>query len=220
MSKLIRITRDIEQPPGSWVYTVPETGLVVRSASAKGLAVKVRAHLEANGKEIPQPWGEWFEDALCKQMNLGHPYCGQEVVRPRGPYVHLNLHLAERFLKTILGLIRKRELVPQEEAERRANICMTSGPDGGKCPNNIVVGGCRGCYFIDSALSRLLKGRNTVAQPDTCRNCGCLLKAKVHVPNDILDEAERTQPVEYPSWCWRVASAQDPTPNPQDSSPS
>ena len=194
---LIQVSRDVEQPPGGWYYTVEQTGLKITGNSARTLMRRVKEHMVANSLPLPDNFQAWFEDAVCRQMDLGRPFCGQTPKNPPlGGVKHLSLALVERFIRTVTLTIKGRKLVPQEEAERRAAICV-------ECPMNTTIGGCRSCYAIAKPLKALLGSRATVAKPDVCGICGCSGELKPFVPNKVLDQAEIGHGLEYPPNCWR-----------------
>jgi len=201
MTDLVQVTRDVEQPPGGWYFTIEQTGLKITGPSAFTLQRRVKAHMVANSLPIPEDFPAWFEDAMCRQMDLGRPFCGQTPKNPPPSGVkHLSLALVERFIKTVALTIKGRKLVPQEEAERRAAICVA-------CPMNTTIGGCRSCYAIARPLKALLGNRTTEAKPAYCRACGCDLSAKCWIPNDVLNKAEFGHNLDYAPGCWRLEAA-------------
>jgi hypothetical protein len=60
---------------------------------------------------IPEPWDEWFEDALCSQSGVGPPWCGTRPAKPIAGMPHMDLNVAARFIKTMAGVIRERKFV-------------------------------------------------------------------------------------------------------------
>lgn len=194
----MKILRDIESPPGGWRVTVPQTGVVVTAAYAKGLRTKVLAHLDANGHEPPDDFEEWFEDAACRESANVSGVCGDPnpVLTPKQKLITPSK--AKRFLKTLLILLQKRELVSREEAERRAEICR-------KCPSAGNIGYCWGCAAVYRKVRRLLGGTpiDFDREKRFCMECGCLLKGKIWLPNKLLDQAEEGDRPEYAEGCWR-----------------
>lgn len=185
-------------PPGGWRFTVPETGLLITGATPKVLTKKVRSHMEANSIEIPEPFREWFEDALCVQMNLGPKFCGRPApVLPKGVMKGLTLGTAARFLRTMMKVLEDREFVGREEAESRVAICNS-------CPISGGIGGCAGCNSILNKVDKLLQNDPLPVDPDKeyCLACGCKISLKCWIPNSTLDKAETERP-DYWEKCWR-----------------
>lgn len=88
-------------------------------------------------------------------------------------------------------------LVPQDEAERRAKICV-------ECPKNSSQD-CTVCHGLLQLVRQLVGRRETKydAYLGTCALCSCLLRVKVHVSAEALRVA--TQPPErsqLPPNCW------------------
>lgn len=88
------------------------------------------------------------------------------------------------------------EVVPQEVAQERANICL-------KCPkhnpdqNNLVLFG--------KAVRSILSAKNDIglhveneATLGTCGVCGCVMKLQVFEPSILVDASES-----YPENCWK-----------------
>jgi hypothetical protein len=192
----LTILRDVDQPTGGWKYRVPETGVQLISASFQSLTSDVRAHLKANNLPIPESFANWLANEVCTQNeNMGR-ICGKPPKkRPAGMLANLSPAMLGRFSRTMMGVLSSRRLVSQEEANRRANICMG-------CPLNVTVGGCQGCFSFVHEVRKLLTNITTEAKPDFCGACGCDLQLKVWIPNDILDDAETELP-EYAPDCWR-----------------
>lgn len=92
-------------------------------------------------------------------------------------------------------------LVSPEEAERRAKVCLN-------CPLNLknICTSCAGSEFASVLKKFIVKGAETRydQQLDTCRECGCLLQAKVHVSIEALAKQEKHT---YPSNCWLYGTA-------------
>jgi len=192
----LTILRDVDTPPGGWKYLVPETGLLIKSASVLGLRADVRNHLRANDIPIPEHFDKWLANEVCSQ-NVGMTgICGKPPKKLHANVLpNLSPSALGRFSRTMIGIVKNRRFVTQEEANRRAEICV-------KCPLNVTVGGCQGCFSFVHEVRKLLTNITTEAKPDFCGACGCDLQLKVWIPNDILDEAETELPAYVPE-CWR-----------------
>lgn len=193
------ITRDIEEPSGGWTYKVPHTGVTITAHSAYTMRMRVRAHLRANDIPIQDDFDEWLDDDYCRQSGVGSPFCGRPVPKPPAGKVVPSLAMLNRFVETMIRVIKARRFVPREEAERRAAICVN-------CPANTKLGWCRKCQNLLGWAMRVMKGFQTEAKPDVCARCGCLLRVKVWIPNALLDKAEKAK-VEYEPGCWRNSSS-------------
>jgi len=101
-------------------------------------------------------------------------------------------------------------VVPQEEAQRRADVCLSSGLDGGPCEFNVEVG------FATSAAAdaarKILEIKNDASlrvdgekKLHKCEACGCVLRLLVWEPQGRvtkhLTEKERSA---LPSHCWKL----------------
>ena len=195
----LAIWRDIEQPPGGWRYTVPETGMKLTGATPKTLRNRIGDHLRANG--LPVPDNDTLDSRICEFMALGAPYCGPPVKDPvEGIKKNLTLNDAHRFLKTVLAAVQARRFVSREEAQRRMAVCA-------KCPLAGNIGGCLTCSGLISTIVKLVAGLVPEGIPGRpfCLACGCLVRAKVTLPNDVLDEAEEGNTPAYHADCWRLS---------------
>ena len=87
--------------------------------------------------------------------------------------------------------------VTQEEAERRASVCLT-GYNGSPCPLHKGISGCVGCAGIAGLL---IKTPGDVKQDvQGCAICGCYLKFKVWCGEDMIKADDRK--LGYPDHCW------------------
>lgn len=91
----------------------------------------------------------------------------------------------------------KFELVSQDEAERRAEICA-------KCPMQISTSGCWGCKGIAGMLPAIAGARKTSYDPQlkACGVCGCYNAVAVHIPKEV----QGSDGLEFPEWCWKKPS--------------
>lgn len=87
-------------------------------------------------------------------------------------------------------------VVSQEEAERRAAICIT-------CPHNKPVAGCFGCHGVGEIISRIIDNKKTSVDQNLhqCSAChGCMLGPKVFLPREVINtDAYKDK---LPSFCW------------------
>jgi hypothetical protein len=188
----MRVTNKSRGTSNQWKYVQPESGAVFHGLSYWGIIDQVRLHRKAMGYDLAEGWEERFQDDLCRQ-NLQVPCSDRPVgVSKRS----LTIADLRRFMNTVLKFGGK--FVPQEEAERRAAICST-------CPFNGDVTGCWGCGGILTQVTKFLAGRTTQRDRalESCRVCGCVLRAKVHLPLDVIQDFETRTSLDYPEWCWQ-----------------
>lgn len=91
------------------------------------------------------------------------------------------------------------QLVPQEEAERRAKICAA-------CPYQINTSGCWGCKGIAGMLPQIAGAKTTSYdnQLKACGVCGCYNAVAVHLPIDV----QSSEKLEFPDFCWKSTPPQ------------
>ena len=192
------ITRDVEQPPGGWRHVVEQTGVEIRAASASTLRRRIKDHLKANRLPLPDDFDTWVDDAICRGMNLGAPFCGELGPKPEASSLpFLTLGTVSRFVQTMLGVVRERRFVTRGEAERRYAVCMG-------CPNAVSISFCEKCVMAWMKMKRMMTKNPLPDNPERrfCASCGCYIRLKVLIPNDILDKAEPVRP-KYAPGCWR-----------------
>jgi hypothetical protein len=194
----LAIIRDLEQPPGGWRYTVPETGLVLRAATPKSLKAKIASHLSANAIDIPDD--EELDHRICTQMGLDERFCGKPPPKPmQGVHPGLSPHLANHFMRTMLQVVYDRKFVDRAEADRRLAICNA-------CPMACGIGGCWHCNGLFTTVKKLIRkdvGRSAPGK-EWCGACGCNCELKSLIDNDTLDKAEGKDKPAYHESCWRL----------------
>lgn len=198
MSDRLTVSRDIESPPGGWKLTVEQTGVTITAPFFRILHQRVAAHMRANSIPISDDFDEWCADAACRETGCGRPFCNGALEKEiSGKLPYLTLAMAKRFIETMSIVIRERRFVPREEAERRAEICRG-------CELATSIGGCKGCSSVFRRMERALKHDPIPMPPNKefCGACGCVIRLKVLIPNDILDRAEAERP-KYATQCWR-----------------
>lgn len=184
---------------GNWRYTQPETGMKFTEIVYAVLLSKVIKHRKANN--LPFDLSS-FEDELCKQIN-DNSVCaegmrGKPVPRPK----RTTIDDAAAFISVAGEWMKGREFVPQEEAERRAEICAA-------CPENQRVEGCSGCRNLVGRLTQLLGRRKTKqdSKLQGCRVCGCSNVAQVHIPMEALSKGIKAD-MQFPDNCWKKPSVE------------
>ena len=184
----MRVLRPERGTSNNWRYVQPESGMVLNGPSYWNLLDRVLKHREAMGYDLSEGWESRFQHDLCLQNDK--VLCAGK--KAKSEQRRLSLADLKRFMNTISNF--NGEFVPAEEAERRASICST-------CPLNQGVAGCWGCAGVVAETAKLLSGRTTTRDKalESCSVCGCVMRAKVHLPLDVVDNTG----LEYPTWCWQ-----------------
>jgi hypothetical protein len=165
---------------------------------------KVNRHLESNGfdaKSVESLERE-IEDRICQEVPT---YCGSDSLeikplpRNRGRTIHEVISGTKTIGSWLLHRVKGDGNATAEEAEERAKICVI-------CAENTEPSGCTSCNKAASerVLEALVPFRTSKdAELKSCRICGCFLKAKICVSQDIL---EKNMPEyvkkELPGHCW------------------
>jgi hypothetical protein len=196
-------------PGGVWKFNNPPT---ITGSTYDELVNKVIAFRRSNGATDEQLATIEFEieDQICAHWPKG---C------QRGTLSSMTILEAQREFKKALQSIAADGFVSQEEAERRAHICLS-------CHNHVKnanytapsQGGCKGCskasQVLDATLWKLglkavemvspllLMGKSTTldGQLGQCGLCGCLLKLKVWIKNGVGGFAGKENM--WPSFCF------------------
>jgi len=160
-----------------------------------------KKHCIANNLPIGLNWEANIQDQLC--VGLDGNWCNQNGIPlpPSGGWafdiqgvIQGTRTLAQWLIK---GKGKKVEVV---EAERRALICAG-------CPYNQDPAGCSSCSMgaLREAAIVVVGGSTTAydSQLKSCKVCGCALKAKIHLPLEILqDSLTDAQMFALPKHCW------------------
>lgn len=192
--------------PGSYTFTVPETGFIAGPFNRlKELVDQVRNHYVANNIPVPDQLQDKIEDAICRRIPNGLCYSPDSIqykVTPAslsGETILQGLtSLSEMVMSSLSG---KDVFVPQEVAETRAEICS-------KCTLNSPSGFCMGCAVgraITNTVAKVKGNRSTSRDSSlhNCSVCGCKNEAIVHVNRNILLKGEKSETTNArPDWCW------------------
>lgn len=143
--------------------------------------------------KIPSPnLPNQVETALCDRIPAQCKPCNKMVQT-------LGFMAIVRWVKAMYAFATQGKLttVPQEEAERRADICM-------RCPMQMSTSGCWGCKGIAGMLPAIAGARKTSvdAQLKACGVCGCYNAVAVHLPVDVQGGDD----LDFPEWCWKRAT--------------
>lgn len=200
----------VTAPPGSWRYKVPETGQVFSGPSEHALITQLQAHYKANGYPIPSPdeLKPRIEAFICAAVP---DYCtGNEPAKfVDGFSFHTVIYGTKTLSKWLFGSLLKgeRQFVSQGQANVRASVCVG-------CHFNDEPQGCTGCNSgaLKAAVSALIGPRTTNYDDrlKSCRVCNCLMKAKVHLPYEVLwNNMSDQQKALLPNYCWLNKESQN-----------
>lgn len=188
-----------DTPKGDWKYTQPESGMPFREQHPKALEAAVFQHRLANmdlGLDITGNWQQRLWSDVCDQNP--HVLCRDEEDKGSWP----NLADVWHFVQTMWHWRRGGGgFVTQEEAERRAQVCLT-GANGQACPYNRHFVPCLGCRGVSDEIEKLLEGRATKYDGDLfhCEACGgCKISTKIHFPLEAISVDES----KLPAYCWQ-----------------
>jgi len=196
-----------EVPPNRFNFTCPETGWKTEELSLSELFRKVEKHYKENNLSLPDNWKDIVENRICEglppgwcEFTDGSPSSGHLCAVTGEMIIHGVQSLAKLVWESFKG---KEVFVPQEESEKRAEICS-------KCHLNVDTNVCMGCGAMAEMLdktSNIRKNRTTKWDHmlKNCCICGCRNDTIVHIRNDILQTGESSDITSrYPSWCWKV----------------
>lgn len=187
-------------PPGGFRYLCPETQTWVSAASFNELVAVAEKHRAGNKLGIPDGFREQVEAQLCSHMPPGT--CKHEAgVAMSGTRRLTFQDVVSATLTLGSWFIKGTPKVTQDEAERRAQICLS-------CPMNQNFDGCTTCAEKDlrEAIAGFMGSSKTAvdASLHTCFACGCTLKAAIWFPLEILKK-QMTPEIGalLPAYCWK-----------------
>ena len=188
------------QPPGGYLYTVPETGFEVFAGDFGSLVNRVRSHYDANKIPVPPNLPACIEHSIC--LHVPESFC-------RGEFEENDLQMKQASPAAIrdASLIRFLHLRrPLDKligdgkvAEERAAICTLCHLNA----RNV----CTTCNRLKSIAPDMLGDRSTTYDSDlgVCVVDLCILKIKVFIRGEVLRAVSRpAQEGEYPSACWCI----------------
>ncbi len=184
-------------PPDGFRYTHSETGHTSRAGDWDSLVTAAKDHRRVMKLPIPDDLVALMEDQLCAQLT-------PEWCEHRGlPYVETRMSwgdMLDGMNVFKLWAQNGMELVPQEEAERRSDICAG-------CYLNVSIPGCGPCHGMARIVSEAVGAKKTRNEHllKACGVCKCLNSAAVHFPLDILNETDTpARQASYPAeFCWK-----------------
>lgn len=190
-------------PPGDWKFTQKESGFSMRAVTFGSLLNKISQHrANMSYPHVSDGYAtlaEELEDQICQAMSPSDQVANCEM----GLHTPTSVDWKKvgKFLKTMVDWATGHGLKPvsQEEAERRAAICV-------KCPLNVGMSGCGVCRQGLQAIRVGILNKQTShdAGLRACGVCGCDNKLQVHVPISVL---KTNGDYKYPEdWCWKATN--------------
>lgn len=195
-------------PPGGWIYEQKETGWKLRSMSPFLDAVQQMV-LHRLGNKLPRAsapeCAEDLEKFTCARIGNDPTYCSSGVKKNlilpfQASAAHLR-NLAGRAVGSLSMLANGASVlldwvgdgmvpVPHDQAQQRADVCLSSGPEGTKCKFNETISPFSHITApLAEAVHAQLKKKEEMSvavdgedRLNDCAICGCVLKLKVHVP--------------------------------------
>lgn len=184
-------------PPSGYFYKVPETGAEFEAGDLNALVFNVRRHYSINALTPPADIADCIEHFLCIR-NPASMCKGEYIPGEKIPLV-INLKDIKAATHSLSAEMRRASggLVPQLEAEARAEICS-------KCGDN-KKGICTSCNGLGDYVVRAVGARttNNDSKIGFCKRSLCLLRVKVHACDAIV--RARIPLVDlsnYPRTCW------------------
>lgn len=200
------ITNTQVTPPGGWNYKQPESGAVFKSYDYKSWKDAVLSHRKANGYPIPINFEQELINDACHQNPDWKGNSCKNILNRNRRKVPLSFERAVAFLKVLQSFVvdSKAQFVDQEEAERRASMCVG-------CPNNQETSfGCGACVaVVDGFISALLGKKSTTSDQKLgfCAICSCKNSISVHYPLEAqkhgLTEEMKQMFHEMEDQCWK-----------------
>jgi len=169
-------------------------GITYKSTYFEDMLSQVKAYRMGNGGDLLPGWEHRIGTMIVEQNPEQTKNCS---VPAKEANYRTNVALGD--VKNFFGTVKKWILrggkcVEPEVANERAQICAG-------CPHNQEIVGCAKCSQLIPNLMKLIGNKTTPydSQLEGCNRCACQLKAKVHLPEDVL-AGGRTLPL--PSFCW------------------
>jgi hypothetical protein len=188
--------RKTDVPPRGWIVKCPIVDEQVYGGDFWDMVKNCEKLLHSKGIMPPLDFVSQIENNLCDRL-AGHPNC----VPCSSKKQTLGFAEIVRWVRAMYQFATngKFELVPQEEAERRAKICAA-------CPHQIATSGCWGCKGIAGMLPAIAGARKTSydMQLKACGVCGCYNAVSVHLPVEV----QGGDNLEFPDFCWKFKQPQ------------
>ena len=191
---------------GLFELNLPEKGIVGYGQDFETMLRRVIAYRQANGLPVGLGVREEVEAAACaKYASMCYETDDRMPSQRRMDWTDVLAGTKVMIKFKLAGS----PLVPQEEADRRSNICLV-------CPHNQVF--TNPCGGVCGALKELVEGLVGAAKTPNdqnlhgCQVCGCYLSASVWLPLDIQtsvlteDQRDQFRYARETSGCWKAGS--------------
>lgn len=204
-----------ESPPGYWQYDIPELPAphnhVGPCTNKTDLLTLAWQRYQANAILPPTDLADKVEEQMCRR--LGSNLCEDEQA-PKPPSLSIRAGDVIRGTRILVEATLQRftggnPRVSLEEANLRANICTNYDGKGTACPEHKPVSGCAPCVagLFFAFITRLSGGQKTAYDDKLggCMVCGCALKGKVWIKQDLLLKAMSPEQLQrFPPHCWLI----------------
>lgn len=190
-------------PPGGFIYFQKETEFTIKGENEDNLIDLVIAHRKYRNLHPQEPSLVRLdiERQICTRLGIGEcrpenvadkwvPQIQTRPVFTMGKVIGLS-NAALEFVKSGMNL------VPIEEAQRRAEICKG-------CAQNRELTGCS-CSTFHKLIAAMVPASRKINGLFVCWACGCDLRSKVNLEDSVIIESNKNQQVDYPAFCWQRA---------------
>jgi hypothetical protein len=189
---------------GGYRLKDPLSGVEVYGTTFNMFLNRMRDQRRANSFPIGLEFEQEMEQLICQHWPQECTNIDVDKIRPRNLGLHdvmVGTSVMARFV--ISGM----KVVPQEEAERRASICVN-------CAYNTRY--AKPCNGVCAELLTLIRsivgqvGTSKDADLHACQVCACSLPAAVYVPLDIQlkplsdNQIKQFESVNRMRGCWKV----------------
>jgi hypothetical protein len=196
-----------ETPVRGWFFIEPKTRLRIVGESLDNLAKLVTEHRTYKG--LPRATVAEASIDIERQIctRLGSRECISEGIadewKPVKDSPILTVQNAISFSRSMIEWIASgKELVPMEEAQRRADICK------GCALNNPVIG-CK-CSAFYKLVDKSVPFERRDPGLGVCGICSCSLICKTNLPLSVIKTSNAGRELEYPPHCWQNEVASTP----------
>lgn len=200
-------------PTKGWRALQPETGVILKAATLPALGAAVREYRTANNLEIEVNFTRQLGDQVCRALSPEEQeqrcryLADDDAQNPKHLRVFNKTRQDLRDFAVAVEEVAAAALagaplhVSQDEAERRASICV-------KCPQNVPLAPCFGCGKLGALYRKVQGNLRTSRDPllESCGVCGCGNQLQVHMDGGVLGTISERQGVgadDFPSHCWK-----------------
>lgn len=189
-----------EVPSRGWFHIQKETRLKILGESLDDLSKKVSQHRTYKGlsRATLEECSIDIQRQICSRLSARE--CVSEGIEdewvPVKDVVLPGMEEIISFSKAAFEWIASgRQLVPEEESKRRAEICKG-------CQMNSPLHGCS-CGLIYKMIASAVPLERRDAELGICGCCSCELKSKVNLPESVIRASNKGRDLRWPSHCWQ-----------------